>query len=295
MLTAILMTVILLSAILLSAEMLTCFRRRSDGMLRPVAGEPRNMKRNMTYTDAQSRLAGFTLVELLVVIGIIGVLIAILLPLLSKARAQANRTVCLSNIRQLGTGILMYCNDNDGYFPTCAVPETLPYEQMASDWVWWQANRDLNGSAIAAYLGTGEKLKAVLRCPSDDPASHGEGIAIAPGQGPYLYSYSMNDALANNVRGGPYLTKITKWRAPARKIMLTEGWEKYAPPRWDPLLPLTKRHGTVRFRKHFPGNLTLFSGAIVGANVSAVFLDGHADSVDQRFAVDPIHGAIDAQ
>src|SRR2546423_6299274 len=59
-------------------------------------------------------LAGFTLVELLVVIGIIAVLIAVLLPALSKAREQAKVTACLSNIRQLTTGWIMYANDNKG-------------------------------------------------------------------------------------------------------------------------------------------------------------------------------------
>lgn len=65
----------------------------------------------------QTRRKGFTLVELLVVIGIIALLISILLPSLNRARETANRVKCGSNMRQIGQAIQLYANENKGNYP----------------------------------------------------------------------------------------------------------------------------------------------------------------------------------
>jgi prepilin-type N-terminal cleavage/methylation domain-containing protein/prepilin-type processing-associated H-X9-DG protein len=90
----------------------------------------------MSPTDHARRPRGFTLVELLVVIGIIAILVAILLPALNAARRQASQVQCASNLRQLSLGLIMYINQNKGKFPPTAVNSGNP----ACPQGWWWAN-----------------------------------------------------------------------------------------------------------------------------------------------------------
>src|SRR5256885_1810798 len=116
------------------------------------------------------RRCAFTLVELLVVIAIIALLIAMLLPVLGRAKEQANRVICLSAHKQLLMAIAFYTNDNKGYLPHC---NWLGQEDAARcpGWLYdssrpklaYKTEDDLRSGALFKYIRT----PRIYRCPFD--------------------------------------------------------------------------------------------------------------------------------
>lgn len=135
----------------------------------------------------------FTLIELLVVVAIIAILAALLLPALAKAKAKARATACLNNLRQLGIGAIMHCDDNE---------DTLPQSSHANaSWV----------GRLQPYTGTN-----VYRCQDDSNRQR-------------LYSYAVNDFLTAHPYGAETLD-YSKWTSipdPSTTSFIAECDDQY--------------------------------------------------------------------
>src|SRR5215210_5169745 len=114
------------------------------------------MLRRHRFTGSKS--TAFTLIELLVVIAIIAILAAILFPVFATARENARKITCVSNLKQLGTSVLMYAQDYDDSLPNNFAGK--------KDTMLWN---DLSGSGLMdPYL----KNKQIWFCPSDKPRTY---------------------------------------------------------------------------------------------------------------------------
>jgi prepilin-type N-terminal cleavage/methylation domain-containing protein len=115
-----------------------------------------------SYQGQQSNSGwrGFTLIELLVVIAIIAILAAILLPVLSAANARAQKMVCLNNLKQMGTGIRLYADENNDTLPTIVVTNGMPWSYQ------WRFFKELTKS-YHGLNSTSSPQDKLFACPSD--------------------------------------------------------------------------------------------------------------------------------
>jgi prepilin-type N-terminal cleavage/methylation domain-containing protein len=223
----------------------------------------------------RSRKAAFTLIELLVAIAVIAILAALLFPVFAQARERARMTACVSNMRQIGSALMMYAQDYD---------ETLPYIRFhgagacskGSHCFIWK-------NAIRPYL----KSLDVLACPSNpygrtqpglasDPAKPGtnsEGWEEEPERRMPI-SYAMNSCAATWIPAddtpdhpGPPL-RLSQLARPADTIVIAEnqafpypdmhlGWLWRKDPAGNPLCPGVFAHSAGKM-----ANFILYDGHV---------------------------------
>ncbi len=203
----------------------------------------------------------FTLVELLVAVGIMLVIGGILVPVMARARAKGRQTACLSNVRQLGMADLMYAQDSDGYFPP--FENTSPASVgpsgggCAPDRVGPCDPRALN-ECLQPYVRAGDRAR-VWYCPDDQFAGQdvdywGQNHKYSS----YLYFRSFGSATTNLSVDG-----LVIWHPGAPAIVPPEV---IVPPTRAPLIGDQGQAAAAEG----PTGETHFGGA------NYAFVDGHA-------------------
>ena len=159
-----------------------------------------------------SRRRAFTLVELLVVIGIIAILIAIIMPALNRAREQSRRVRCLSNMRQLTYAWLMYANDNKGKL--CGSNTPPMGSRGEYNWVTQEGGRDTRASIEFGVLYKYINSIEAYHCPNTPS---------------YLRTYSMNGWLLGegppSRETGKLALRMSDLKKPTNTFVFIEEWD----------------------------------------------------------------------
>jgi prepilin-type N-terminal cleavage/methylation domain-containing protein len=162
---------------------------------------------------------GFTLMELLAVMGIIAVLAALLFSALSRARTKAAQTTCLNNLKQINTAVRMYADD---YKDRVVAPPG--FHTSVENWYRYK-------ELIASYVGRTDKPRLADKlfcCPADTffysaSGYHSEGICTQPQSGYCSYIFNAGNQVGTNGYPGIFGQSLALVREPSKTVLVCES------------------------------------------------------------------------
>jgi prepilin-type N-terminal cleavage/methylation domain-containing protein len=171
------------------------------------------------FHSKAARERAFSLIELLVVIAIIGILAALLLPLLNRSKAKARNLACVSQLRQLGVAARLYAEDNDSRLPTAERLPSLPLSLYQT----LPRICDLLGPHVGGLATTNGMT--VFKCPSDN-----EQFFEVEGSS-YMWNSELNGSrIDSGQRFGIGITSITSATNSALRTRTNVTWSAQSTP-----------------------------------------------------------------
>ena len=215
----------------------------------------------------RKKLHSFTLIELLIVVAIIAILAAMLLPALNQARERGRAIKCMANARQLGQGLALYADANDGYFPPFqAKVNGAAGNTISEHYNWWIAHVMLQLGMITENTAniSGQMARGVFDCPSNPCPKDNYG-----GGTNYAYNYELTPGLLFQTSPGKRgIGRPSGWKRQALIIALSDAGT-YG-------MSMENRNwGDIRYtgadsRDH--------AGFIHSRRANCLFVDGHASA-----------------
>jgi prepilin-type N-terminal cleavage/methylation domain-containing protein/prepilin-type processing-associated H-X9-DG protein len=180
----------------------------------------------MVTTKPVSRASGFTLIEILIVIAIIGILASIIFPVFSRAREAGRRAACLSNMKQLIGAWTMYAQDHDEItVPVFISVPNGPYMGHGTYSYWPDLLQGYVKSGIGKD-GTSGSGRGVFTCPTTNNLLSHDNTSDYPWESVrYAYNQSNinNDYIVHDANSYSYGVNMAKFGHPSETICLTEG------------------------------------------------------------------------
>lgn len=212
--------------------------------------------------SAQNTHAGASLIEILVVLGIVGILAVLLIPVFGKIQETSEKASCLNNLRQWGVAINLYATDHNLFLPTHQMPNNL--EKPGEREIGWDERLAPYASYDYSHMMKNDDLtprkQSILVCPAEKEVKK---------RGDYTYAYNFD--LNYRLQGNKALVRVSTLNNASRYMLMTDSYQSMSLPtstevKLKNAIEPERRHNGIPNFLYADGHAAPFTEKLVGYN-----------------------------